>query len=239
MTQLSTTRYIKIAGGERYATDDGLYLDMNDPTTPVLCLVLGGTVVETYTGAGATNATGLAATTGTFVGGNGSAIASLTMNGDVTLSGATGTAAIGASKVTSAMQKVPKVAVVQQAIAAASFTDGGGAAGTLVLGAGMQIPAGSRIIAALIHGITGFTGAGNTSCVITVGDGTDVDRYNTGTPSVYTTAAAGVDMGVPSGTAWHTAAITPTVTITADSDITSIIAGTGAATLTLVFARPV
>jgi hypothetical protein len=239
MTQLDRNRYIKIAGGERYAIDDGLYLDMNIPTAPVLCLVLGGTVVETYTGAGATNATGLAATAGTIVGGNGSALASLTLGGDATLSDGAGTLAIGASKITSAMQKVPKVVAVQQAIAAGSFTDGGAAAGTLVLGAGMAIPAGSRFLACLIHGITGFTGAGNTTCVLTVGDGSDVDRYNTGTPSVYTTAAAGVDMGVPSGTAWHTAAITPTVTITADSDITSIIAGAGAATITFVFSRPV
>ena len=236
MSQLDPNQYVKLTEAARYATDDGIYYDK---TNAQLCLVLGGVVVETYTGAGAVNATGLLATAGTYVGGNGSALASLAMNGDVTLSGATGTAAIGASKVTSAMQKVPKVACVQQAIAAASFADGGGAAGTLVLGAGMQIPAGSRVLACLIHGITGFTGAGNTTCVATVGDGSDVDRYNTGTPSVYTTAAAGVDMGAVSGTAWHTAAITPTVTITADSDITSIIAGTGAATLTLVFARPV
>jgi len=235
MSQLNPNQYIKLTNFANYGVDDGLYYDK---TNKQIVVALANAVVETFSAVGAVNASSFSTSAGTFVGGNGSALASNTMSGDVTLSGA-GVAAIGASKVTSAMQKVPKVAVLQQAIAAASFTDGGGAAGTLVLNSGMQIPAGSRVLACLIHGITGFTGAGNTTCVITVGDGSDVDRYNTGTPSVYTTAAAGVDMGVVSGTVWHTAAITPTVTITADSDITSIIAGTGAATLTLVVARPV
>ena len=235
MSQLDPNQYVKLTEAARYAIDDGLYYDK---TNAQLCLALGGTVVQTFTAAGTINPSGLVATAGTLVGGDGANISSLPISGDITVNSA-GAVAIGANRVTSAMQKVPKVVAVQQAITAAAFTDGGGAAGTLILAASMAIPAGARFIACLVHGITGFTGAGNTTLTATVGDGSDVDRYNTGTPSWYTTGAAGVDMGVPSGTAWHTAAITPTVTITANSDITSIIAGAGAATVTLIYSRPV
>jgi hypothetical protein len=55
--------------------------------------------------------------------------------------------------------------------------------------------------------------------------GGDTDRYMTGTPSVFTTAAQGVDLGVPSGTAWHTAAAVPTALITSAADFTNVVAG--------------
>jgi len=63
------------------------------------------------------------------------------------------------------------------------------------------------------------------SATIQVGDGTDVDRYTTGTPSVFTTAVA-IDLGVLSGTAIHIAAVTPKITITASADFTAVTAGT-------------
>lgn len=110
----------------------------------------------------------------------------------------------------------------QQTITRAEFTDGGSTLGTLALG--VTIPAGAVFERCLVTDITGFTG--DTSAVITVGDvGGDVDRYNTGTPSVFTTAAAGCDMGAPSGTLWHTAAVVPDVHITSNADFTAVTAG--------------
>ena len=110
----------------------------------------------------------------------------------------------------------------QETITYDQFTDGGGTLGTLALNT--TIPAGAVFARCLVTDITGFTG--DTSAVITVGDvGGDVDRYNTGTPSVFTTAAAGVDMGAPSGTLWHTAAVVPDVHVTSNADFSSVSAG--------------
>ena len=103
----------------------------------------------------------------------------------------------------------------------ADFTDGGGAAGTVEFA--NDIPLGAVVLQTLISGVTGFIG--DTSAVITVGDGTDVDRYNTGTPSVFTTAANGLDIGVPSGERFHAAAKTIKLTVTSGSDFTSVSAG--------------
>ena len=110
----------------------------------------------------------------------------------------------------------------QQVIGFADFTDGGSTLGTLALG--VTIPAGAVFDRCLVTDITGFIG--DTSAAITVGDvGGDIDRYNTGTPSVFTTAAAGADMGAPSGTLWHTAAVVPDVHITSNSDWGLVTAG--------------
>ena len=126
----------------------------------------------------------------------------------------------------------PKVVVYQETVAFGAFTDGGGASGTYALQT--TIPAGARFLNSLVSGITGF--AGDTSAVLIIGDGTDTDRYNTGTPSVFVTAAAGVDLGAPSGTAWHAAAKTPTLTITSGSDWGLVTAG--ALTVTLFYLAP-
>lgn len=101
-----------------------------------------------------------------------------------------------------------------------AFTDGGAAAGTYVLDS--DIPAGAYVDNASVYVNTGFTG--NTSAALTIGDGTDVDRYNTGTPSVL--AAGWVDVGLRSGAPHHTAAMaTVTLTVTGATDFTAISAG--------------
>lgn len=110
--------------------------------------------------------------------------------------------------------------VLQQRITRADFTDGGGASGTLALTE--KIPVGAWVQQSLLLNLTGFTG--NTSAVMTIGDGSDPDRYNTGTPSVFTTAGI-IDLGVPSGVKAHTAEATVTVTVTGNSDFTAISAG--------------
>lgn len=110
--------------------------------------------------------------------------------------------------------------VLQQRVTRAEFTDGGSASGTFVLTE--KIPVGAWVEQVILKDVTGFTG--NTSATLTVGDGTDPDRYNTGTPSVFTTALA-IDMGVPSGTKVHVTEATVTLTIAGNSDFTSITAG--------------
>lgn len=115
----------------------------------------------------------------------------------------------------------------QETVLFSQFTDGGSTVGTLNLG--ISIPAGAVFARSMITAITGFTG--DTSATLTIGDGSDVDRYNTGTPSVFTTAAAGADLGAPSGTLWHTAAATPKLTVTSNADFTSVVAGQATVTL--------
>lgn len=102
------------------------------------------------------------------------------------------------------------------------FTDGGGASGTFTLTAG-SIPAGATVLYSAVSAITGFTG--DTSAVITIGDGTDADRYNTGTPSVFTTAANGISVGAPSGVVYHAAAKSVVLTVTSAIDFGAISAG--------------
>lgn len=114
----------------------------------------------------------------------------------------------------------PGLSVIQKTVTLAEFTDGGGAVGTLELDE--DIPIGAVVAQTLIDDVTGFIG--DVSCALTIGDGTDVDRYNTGTPSIFTTADA-IDAGVVSGTAFHTAAKTPTLTATVNADWGSVTAG--------------
>lgn len=86
------------------------------------------------------------------------------------------------------------------------------------------IPIGAVVYACVLQpALVGF--AGDTSAVITVGDGTDGDRYMTGTPDVFSDVAGGIALGAVSGTAYHAAAKSPVVTITTAADFTSVTAG--------------
>ena len=109
---------------------------------------------------------------------------------------------------------------IEEHVALSQFTDGGTAAGTYQMQ--HAIPVGAHVEATIVTNVVAF--AGDTSAVITVGDGSDVDRYNPGTPSVFSSAAA-VSMGVPSGTRGHAAAVRPTITLTSASDFGSITGG--------------
>jgi hypothetical protein len=103
----------------------------------------------------------------------------------------------------------------------AAFTDGGAAVGTYDLA--NDIPIGATFLYAAVTAVTGF--AGDTSAALTIGDGTDVDRYNASTIDVFTTAANGVAAGAPSGVLYHDAAKTPKLTITTAADWGSVTAG--------------
>ena len=111
--------------------------------------------------------------------------------------------------------------VIQETVSYSDFTDGGAAVGTYTFTD--TIPAGATVYYTAIDAITGFTG--DSSCSLTVGDGSDVDRYNTGTPSIFTTAAAGVSAGAISGTAFHATAVSPVLTATSGSDWGLVTAG--------------
>lgn len=103
------------------------------------------------------------------------------------------------------------------------FTDGGAALGTFLITAG-TIPVGATFLVAQLEAVTGFIG--DTSAVITLGNASgDVDRYNTGTPSVFTTAADGVALGAPSGITYHATAGAITVFVTSATDFTNVSAG--------------
>lgn len=100
------------------------------------------------------------------------------------------------------------------------FTDGGSTAGTYQVQ--FELPVGFYVERSQVYDVTGFTN--DTSAVIVVGDGSDVDRYNTGTPSVFTTISR-LDLGVSSGVKFIATANRPTITITGGADFTSINAG--------------
>lgn len=112
------------------------------------------------------------------------------------------------------------VQVIQQRVTRADFVDGGGTSGTLVLDA--TIPAGAYVTQTVLRNVTGFTG--DTSATFRAGDGSDIDRYNTGTPSIFTTAVA-INPGVPSGLNVHVLAANVTITVTSAVDFTNVVAG--------------
>lgn len=123
------------------------------------------------------------------------------------------------------------VACLTEVVTAASLTAAGAAVGTKVLTG--SIPKGAWIIGADVTVQAGF--AGDVSATITIGDGSDDDRYNTGTPSVFATAADGIAIGIPSGAVNVLAANSPTVTITSAADITPVLAGGGSLTIRIYY----
>jgi len=118
-------------------------------------------------------------------------------------------------------QAVGVVGVLRETVLFSQFTDGGATVGTYQLQG--SLPAGAVVLGSKVTVDAGF--AGNTSAALTVGDGSDVDRYMTGTPSVFATAAAGIETGVPSGAKLVTAPNRPTLTVTTATDFTAVSAG--------------
>lgn len=116
----------------------------------------------------------------------------------------------------------PSLDFIEQTVDYDDFTDGGSTVGTLVMTD--SVPAGAILLGSKVTVAAGF--AGDTSAALTIGDGSDVDRYNTGTPSVFATAASGIQTGAPSGNKLLTSANAPTLTVTSGSDFTSVSAGT-------------
>lgn len=111
---------------------------------------------------------------------------------------------------------------INQTVIFSQFTDGTAAVGTFTLTAG-TLPIGATVLASAVTAVVGF--AGDTSAVLTIGDGTDVDRYNTGTINVFSTATGGVATGAVSGVAYHAAAKSVVLTVTSATDFTAVSAG--------------
>lgn len=216
MSQLDPDRYLRLSLKMQYGRDDGLFYDK---TTSLLVMVVNGAIYNT---------------SGQLLQSDGADLVPVTMSGDATLASG-GALTIAAAAVSSSKMAKPRLRAVREQLLASDLTDGGAAIGTKALST--TVPAGSRYLATLVDNIIGF--AGDVSAALTVGDGTTADRYMTGTPSVFTTAAQGVDMGVVSGTAWHTAAKTITATVTSAADITPVLAGGGSCYITCYFLEPV
>jgi hypothetical protein len=118
-------------------------------------------------------------------------------------------------------EKVMDLEVYSEAsILYSDFTDGGAAVGTYTCK--FELPVGFWIEKCMLTNVTGFTN--DTSAVIQVGDGSDVDRLNTGTPSVFASLAI-IDLGAPSGTKGIATAFKPKLTVTTNADFTSVNAG--------------
>ena len=120
--------------------------------------------------------------------------------------------------------------VICETIAVADLTDSS-TTGTVTMAG--DIPVGAEVTRTDLRKITGF--AGDTSATIQVGDGSDADRYTTGTPNVFATAEM-IDAGAVSGTAVHIAAVSPVITITSAADFTSVVTdGNGKLTVAIWF----
>lgn len=114
-----------------------------------------------------------------------------------------------------------------------ALTDGGAAVGTLDLET--ALPEGARVIGTQLNVTVAFTG--DVSATLTVGTAVDPDRFNTGTPSVFTTGHK--DMGAPSGTAGISGDTVVRITVTSSSDISLIIdENLGSATGRITYLRP-
>jgi len=130
----------------------------------------------------------------------------------------------------------PGIDYITQDVVVADFTDATATTGTLVMDD--AIPAGAIILGSKCLVTAGF--AGDTSATLQIGDGSDADRYSTGTPSVFATAATGIQMGIPSGTKYVVTANTPTLTVTTAANFTDCQTDdSGAMTVAIFYIRTI
>lgn len=124
----------------------------------------------------------------------------------------------------------PYLGVLTNTVLKSAFTDGGATVGTFVM-AGV-VPAGAILLGSKVLVNVGFSG--DTSAALIIGDGSDTDRYNTSTIDIFTTAATGVQSGIPSGNRLITTANSPTLTVTSTADFTNVSA-LGSITVSLYY----
>lgn len=111
---------------------------------------------------------------------------------------------------------------IEATIAFGDFTDSTGVTGVYTFTE--TIPIGAVVYLSVLQpALVGF--AGDTTATIQIGDGTDADRFSTGTPDVFSDVAGGIALGAVSGTAYMAAAKSPVITITAGSDWGAVTAG--------------
>lgn len=216
MAQLNRDRYVR-ADEKTYGQSDGLFYDK---TTGKYVIIKGNSVYVL---------------SGQMLVGDGTDLIPVTPSGAFTIDSA-GVSTLGSAVAANSVLAKPRLRIIREQLLASALTDGGAAVGTKVMST-LAIPAGAWVHKALVDTIVGFTG--DTTAVLTLGDGTTANRYMTGSPSLFTTAAAGVDVGVVSGTAWHTAAKTVTATVTSTADVTPVLASGGSCFVTIAFYEPV
>lgn len=122
------------------------------------------------------------------------------------------------------------VRCLTETILKSAFTDGGGTSGTYQMTG--TIPVGAVLLGSKVIVNTGFSG--DTTAALIIGDGSDTDRYNTSTINIFTTAANGVESGVPSGNKLITTANQPTLTVTSSADFTNV-ASAGSITVSIFY----
>jgi hypothetical protein len=84
------------------------------------------------------------------------------------------------------------------------------------------LPVGAYIEKANVDEVVAFSGDTSATIIISGGvDGTDVDGYMTGTPSLFAVTGTAV-VGVPSGVRTVTTAFAPTIVITSTADFTNV-----------------
>tara|TARA_R100000234_G_scaffold3291_3_gene2746 strand:- start:4728 stop:5189 length:462 start_codon:yes stop_codon:yes gene_type:complete len=108
------------------------------------------------------------------------------------------------------------------------MTDGGGTVGSLLWEE--SIPVGATVLHCAVVNLVKF--GGDSSATIRVGDGTDHDRYMTGTPDVFLNADA-LSLGNVSGVAYHATAKQPNILVTSGSDWGAV--DSGSATIELYY----
>ena len=126
----------------------------------------------------------------------------------------------------------PNLKVLTETHLVSEFTDGGATVGTLDLDG--EIPAGAYVLTSKV--VVNVALNGDTSAALTIGDGTDADRYNTSTIDVFTSGEKAA--GEPSGTRYHTAAKTPKLTVTSTADFTNV-AAAGSLTVSIYYVETV
>jgi len=120
---------------------------------------------------------------------------------------------------------------VEQRFVPRSFAVDGGTTTISRASFGEVIPEGARWLATHVKVAAAFTG--DTSAAITIGDGTDVDRYNTSTLTV--SSAGTIAAGAASGTLDHAVEKTPVVTLTTGANGANVSAGD--MTIRIMFVR--
>ena len=132
-------------------------------------------------------------------------------------------------------RSIALVGVLSETVPVSAFTDGGSTVGTYaMLG---SLPKGAIVLGTKVLVPGAF--AGDTTALATIGDGTDVDRYNTSTLNVFAALPNGVEAGVPSGAKLLTAVNNPVITITGTADFTSIVTDAGGIiTVEIMYVEP-
>ena len=152
------------------------------------------------------------------------------MSGTTNFTNVTADGTVVATVMSAAGYSFPKV--ISQTVGYSVFTNGT-TVGTYAMTG--TVPAGATFHRSAVTAIgQGFSGTPIVSANLTIGDGTDADRYcGTAGIDVFTTAAGGGDAGTPSGVQYHTAAKQPVLTITPGTAVAAVWGSVTAGTVTV------